>query len=92
MTTHSSMFPWRTPWTEEPRGLLSKGSQRVRHDCATNTFTFFQDVAQDTSLLGKPYPPPPPTPTTTFSDPSTVLSLTQTLSLHKEFYEPPKLH
>ena len=30
--THSSFLAWRTPWTEEPRGLQSMGSQRVRHD------------------------------------------------------------
>ena len=32
MATHSSILAWRTPWTEEPGGLLSIGSQRVRHD------------------------------------------------------------
>ena len=25
-------FAWRIPWTEEPGGLQSMGSQRVRHD------------------------------------------------------------
>ena len=30
---------WRIPWTEEPGGLLSMGSQRIGHDWATNTFT-----------------------------------------------------
>ena len=29
MTTHSSILPWRIPWTEEPGGLQSVGSQRV---------------------------------------------------------------
>ena len=29
MTTHSSILAWRIPWTEEPSGLQSKGSQRV---------------------------------------------------------------
>ena len=32
MTTHSSILPWRIPWTEEPHGLQSTGSQRVRHE------------------------------------------------------------
>ena len=32
MATHSSIVVWRNPWTEEPDGLQSKGSQRVRHD------------------------------------------------------------
>ena len=32
MATHSGILAWRIPWTEEPGGLLSTGSQRVRHD------------------------------------------------------------
>ena len=28
---HSSILVWRIPWTEEPGGLQSMGSQRVRH-------------------------------------------------------------
>ena len=40
MATHSSILAWRIPWTEEPGRLLSMGSQRVRHDWVTNTFTF----------------------------------------------------
>ena len=32
MVTHSRILAWRTPWTEEPGGLQSVGSQRVRHD------------------------------------------------------------
>ena len=32
MTTHSSVLGWRIPWTEEPGGLQSMGSERVRHD------------------------------------------------------------
>ena len=31
-TTHSTILAWRIPWTEEPGGLQSMGSQRVRHD------------------------------------------------------------
>ena len=30
--TLSSILAWRTSWTEEPGGLQSTGSQRVRHD------------------------------------------------------------
>ena len=30
--THSSILAWRIPWTEEPGGLLSMESQRVRHN------------------------------------------------------------
>ena len=32
MATHSSIFAWRIPWTEEPGGLPSMGSQTVGHD------------------------------------------------------------
>ena len=32
MATHSSILAWKIPWTEEPGGLQSMGSQRVRHD------------------------------------------------------------
>ena len=32
MATHSSIFAWRIPWTEEPGGLQSLSSQRVGHD------------------------------------------------------------
>ena len=32
MATHSSILAWKIPWTEEPGGLQSIGSQRVRHD------------------------------------------------------------
>ena len=32
MATHFSIPAWRIPWTEEPGGLQSMGSQRVRHN------------------------------------------------------------
>ena len=32
MATHSSILAWRIPWIEEPGGLQSMRSQRVRHD------------------------------------------------------------
>ena len=32
MATHSSILAWRILWTEEPGGLQSTGSQRIRHD------------------------------------------------------------
>jgi len=31
MATHSSILAWKIPWIEEPGGLQSRGSQRVRH-------------------------------------------------------------
>ena len=39
MATHSSTHAWKIPWTEEPGGLQSMVSQRVRHD-SDFTFTF----------------------------------------------------
>ena len=35
MATHSNILAWRIPRTEEPGGLQSMGSQRVRHDLVT---------------------------------------------------------
>ena len=32
MATHSSIFAWRIPWTEEPGGLQSMGLQRLEHE------------------------------------------------------------
>ena len=32
MATYSSTLAWRIPWMEEPGGLQSMGSQRVRHE------------------------------------------------------------
>ena len=32
MATHSNIFAWENPWTEEPGGLQCMGSQRVGHD------------------------------------------------------------
>ena len=35
MAAHSSILAWRIPWTVEPGGLQSMGSQRVGHDLVT---------------------------------------------------------
>ena len=32
MATHSSILAWTIPWMEEPGGIQSTGSQKVRHD------------------------------------------------------------
>jgi len=39
MASHSSILAWRIPWTE-PGGLQSTGSQRLRSNLVSNTFTF----------------------------------------------------
>ena len=38
MTAHFSTLAWRIPWTEEPGGLQSMGSQRVRVQLSTQLF------------------------------------------------------
>ena len=40
MATHSSILAWEMPWREEPGMLQPVGSQRVGHNCESNTFTF----------------------------------------------------
>ena len=44
MATHSSVLAWRIPWTEKPGRLQSLGSQRVRHNRATNTSVFWHST------------------------------------------------
>ena len=35
MATHYNILTWRNPWTEEPGGLWSMGSQKLGHDSET---------------------------------------------------------
>ena len=51
MAAHSSTLAWRIPWTEEPGGLWSMGSQRVRHNWATNCVLYFTDGVETTETL-----------------------------------------
>ena len=44
ITTHSMILGRRLPWTEESGKLQSMGSQRVRHNWATNTFIHFKNI------------------------------------------------
>ena len=48
MATHSSILAWRIPWTEEPGGLQSMGSQRVGHNSATSLSLSFTFMACET--------------------------------------------
>ena len=41
MATHSSILAWRSPWTEEPDGLQSTRSRRVRHNPVTCTSLWY---------------------------------------------------
>ena len=48
---HSSIFAWRIPWSEELSGLQSTGSQRVRHNWETFTFTFQTKLREKTPTV-----------------------------------------
>ena len=37
MANHFSILAWRIPWAEEPGGLQSMGSHRVRQEQVTDT-------------------------------------------------------
>ena len=59
MATHSGILAWRIPWTEEPGGLQSTGSQRVRHNCTaehtrTNAVSVRTVLCQSRHLSPKP--------------------------------------
>ena len=55
MAIHSSTLAWKMPWMEEPGGLQSMGSLRVRHDWATSlslfTFTHWRRERQPTPVF-----------------------------------------
>ena len=40
MAAPSNISAWEIPWTEEPGGLQSMGSQRAGHDWAHNPWVF----------------------------------------------------
>ena len=50
MATHSSILAWEIPWTEEPGGLQSKGSQKSRvwlSDQATKKALDYRSIFHD---------------------------------------------
>ena len=55
MAPHSSTLAWEIPWMEEPGGLQSLGSLRVRHDWVTSlslfTFTHWRRKWQPTPVF-----------------------------------------
>ena len=55
MAPHSSILAWKIPWAEEPGGLQSTWSLRVRHDWATSlslfTFIHWRKKWQPTPVL-----------------------------------------
>ena len=56
METHSSIIAWRIPWTEDPGGLQSMGSQRVRHDWVTYIHTPAGSQGRGDTGVGNPGP------------------------------------
>ena len=44
IVTHSSVLAWKIPWTEEPGGLPSVGSHRVRYDWSDLAAAAFRKV------------------------------------------------
>ena len=54
MVTHSSILAWRIPWTEEPGGLQSMGSQRVKHNLAIKGTEPGSPALQADSLPSEP--------------------------------------
>ena len=50
MATQSSILPWKIPWTENPGGLQSIESQRVRWDLGTKQQTT-TDVLDKNQLM-----------------------------------------
>ena len=51
MATHSSTLAWEIPWTEEPGGLQSMGSQRVGHNLVTKPPNPYWDVFTTFSVI-----------------------------------------
>ena len=56
MATHSSILAWRISWMEEPGGLQSMGSQRVRHNWVINSMTHILNSAQSINVTSMNYP------------------------------------
>ena len=53
MATHSSILTWRIPWREEPGGLQSMGSQRVRHDLTIVVEASTRETKHHTRRVGE---------------------------------------
>ena len=48
MATHSSILAWKIPWTEEPGGLQSMGSQKSWTQLSDYTHTLMWDLSSQT--------------------------------------------
>ena len=50
--THSSSLAWKIPWTEEPGGLQSTASQRVRHDrVLSHSIVFLRHISHQPAWI-----------------------------------------
>ena len=49
--TYSTIHVWRIPWTEEPGGVQTVGSQRVSHDWGSNTHFYKLGIRQVNRVL-----------------------------------------
>ena len=54
MATHSSILAWRIPGTEEPGGLLSMGSHRVRHHWSNLAAAAYEGASQLALVVKNP--------------------------------------
>ena len=55
MATHFSILAWRIPWTEEPGGLQSIESQRVRHNWSESMHTCIVDLQCSVNFCYSPW-------------------------------------
>ena len=55
MSTHSRIFAWRIPWTEEPGGLQSMGSQKSRKQLSNQITSSSDCVKSGSHYLCKPF-------------------------------------
>ena len=51
MATHSSILAWRIPWTKEPAGLQSMGTERIWTRLSAHPFINFLDILHIFGLL-----------------------------------------
>ena len=93
MATHSRILAWRIPWTEEPGRLQSMGSQRVRHDWATEhtcTQSHFKTQACLTDHVASPWVAQITCCEASEKSPEREISAVKEFLLHVAFEQGPK--
>ena len=53
MATYYCILAWEIPWTEEPGGLQSVGSQRFVHDIATNNSMIMEETGKNITIFSQ---------------------------------------